>query len=251
MPNRFRKLWAIGDIHGDNLGFGHLINEMFYDGMDLNQDLLVFIGDLVDGFRHSKQVIQSVRFYQSQYPNTVVVLRGNHEQLMLDGARERFHTPEFQLWFRQGGQATAESYGPIRQTAMYPDHMNMLVIPEQMRDDMTWMETLPLTYETDDYIFVHAGLRPPFPVSEQDPHDLLWIRNEFYDVDYDFGKRVVYGHTARKAPRVQRNSIGIDTRWRGRGYITGVQLFAKHEEPRFYKPPQNILDAVNASFHRA
>ncbi len=74
-----------------------------------------------------------------------------------------------------------------------------------------FFETLKLYYETDDYIFVHGGLRPGLPLSAQKEEDLLWIRNEFILSEFDFGRRVIFGHTPVRTPLVLPNKIGIDT----------------------------------------
>ncbi|MGD8392201.1 MAG: serine/threonine protein phosphatase, partial [Desulfobacterales bacterium] len=74
-------------------------------------------------------------------------------------------------------------------------------------------------YQTEDYIFVHAGLREKVPLESQQEVDMLWIRDEFIYSDYDFGRRVVFGHTPFKEPLVQPNKIGIDT-----GAVYGNQL---------------------------
>jgi serine/threonine protein phosphatase 1 len=74
------------------------------------------------------------------------------------------------------------------------------------------------------HLFVHAGLRPGIPLSGQLPEDLLWIRDEFIDSDWDFGKTVVFGHTPFRKPLFQRNKIGIDTGMVYGGRLTCIEL---------------------------
>ena len=64
---------------------------------------------------------------------------------------------------------------------------------------------------TDNYIFVHAGLRENIPLEMQDPADCLRIREDFVCSNFDFGKRVVFGHKPYVEPFVGPNKIGIDT----------------------------------------
>lgn len=68
-----------------------------------------------------------------------------------------------------------------------------------------------MRYETERFIFVHAGLRPGRALTEQQEQDMLWIRDEFLDSDYDWGKTVVFGHTPLPEPLWQPNKIGVDT----------------------------------------
>ncbi|MBW2174568.1 MAG: serine/threonine protein phosphatase, partial [Deltaproteobacteria bacterium] len=48
-------------------------------------------------------------------------------------------------------------------------------------------------------------------LEEQDVWDMLWVRDEFIYSDFDFGKRVIFGHTPFPKPLVFDNKIGIDT----------------------------------------
>jgi serine/threonine protein phosphatase 1 len=93
-----------------------------------------------------------------------------------------------------------------------------------MRDDIEWFRTLPTYHETDDVIFVHAGVRPNLTVQATTEWDRLWIREEFIHSPYDWGKVVVYGHTARPDFDIQPNKIGIDLKWHGAGCVGGIKL---------------------------
>ena len=53
-------------------------------------------------------------------------------------------------------------------------------------------------------LFVHAGIDPDKPLDRQTPVDLLWIRERFLELDDDFGKMVVHGHSVTEQPRGAR-----------------------------------------------
>jgi len=89
---------------------------------------------------------------------------------------------------------------------------------------MDFFKSLRLYYETEAYIFVHAGLRPKVSLASQDSEDLLWIRDKFIYSKYNFGKPVVFGHTPLEKPLVERNKIGIDTGAVYGNALTCVQL---------------------------
>ena len=73
-------------------------------------------------------------------------------------------------------------------------------------------------------IFVHAGIRPNVPIEQQDPVDLIWIRNEFLDSAQDHGKCIVHGHTPVPHPDIRHNRINIDTAaWRT-GILTCIAI---------------------------
>ncbi len=78
-----------------------------------------------------------------------------------------------------------------------------------------FLESLPSSFETDEHIFAHAGIRPGIPLAEQTETDLLWIRHEFHDDPRDHGKLVIHGHTPVKAVTHYGNRLNLDT---GAGY---------------------------------
>lgn len=192
------------------------------DGATYDTDTFVFLGDYVDGGPKTKQVLELMRAFQRQYPHWVF-LRGNHEQMWLDAmAQDGYPTSEFDTWFYQGGMATRDSY-------LLPD--GSAIDTQLWRQHREWVASLPLWHETDRYIFVHAGLRPPLPPAANSAQDLLWIREPFIYSTFDWGKIVVFGHTPLKAPLVLRNKIGVDTMARNGGYLTAAELSGP--EPRF------------------
>jgi serine/threonine protein phosphatase 1 len=122
------------------------------------------------------------------------------------------------LYLANGGRMTLQAYGislwdgpPMRRKKIPVQHLR-------------FFESLLPYYETDQYIFVHAGLLPGIPLADQDVQDLQWIREAFIDSEYDFGKRVVFGHTHFTAPLVTANKIGIDTGAVYGGKLTCVEL---------------------------
>ena len=204
------KIFAIGDIHGCLKKLEELMEKMT---VDRQRDTLVFIGDYIDRGKYSREVVDYLIRLQNEYQN-VICLRGNHEQMFmdyLDGVNEG-------LYLGNGGRATLESYG-----IMLPDDIQerKARIPAE---HMQFFQSLLPYYETDHYIFVHAGLRPALPLRDQAIDDLLWIRFEFIENENDFGKTVVFGHTPMKNLLINKNKIGIDTGAVYGGKLTGVEL---------------------------
>ena len=74
------------------------------------------------------------------------------------------------------------------------------------------------------YLFVHAGIRPGRAIEDQDPEDLVWIREPFLHSDADLGCIVVHGHTPAMHPEVRSNRINIDTGAVFTGTLTCVVL---------------------------
>ena len=197
-----QKIFIVGDIHGC---FDKLRALMEKIPLNTTQDQLLFIGDYIDRGQSSLDVVNYLLDIKKRIPGTIFLL-GNHEDMLknyLDGS-DRF------TYLLNGGQNTLDSYlSKNLQSELYP-------IPS---DHMEFFKTLRLYYETEAYIFVHAGLRPGIPLAEQADFDMLWIRHEFLESDFDWGKPVVFGHTPRKEPLLGDHRIGVDT-----GCVYGHQL---------------------------
>jgi serine/threonine protein phosphatase 1 len=204
------KTFAIGDIHGCITQFNRLMAQL---DIDAAEDTLVFVGDYIDRGPDSKGVIDAILDIGKDIRN-VVCLSGNHEDMFLNYCRDR---SDEDLYMSNGGMRTLASYGFSREGT------EELILPESHRDFFSSLRTY---HETDDYIFVHAGLRPGVPLDQQDREDLLWIRFEFINSQYDFGKTVIYGHTpiSLNKPFIDRNKICIDTGAVYGGRLTCIEL---------------------------
>ena len=188
------RVFAVGDIHGC---LDKLVLLMGKIDIDFKKDTLVFIGDYIDRGSQSKEVVDYLMDL-ARGKDSVIFLKGNHEYMLqgyLDGTDTMF-------FLTNGGEATIRSYlqSGLRDEVepIPPDHLG-------------FFDSLRLYYETADYIFVHAGLKAQVPLEKQNEWDILWIREEFIYSDFDFGRQVVFGHTAFQKPLVLANKIGIDT----------------------------------------
>jgi len=201
------KIFAIGDIHGC---YDRMLALMKKIPIDFKKDTLVFMGDYIDRGPQSVEVVDYLIELKKRIPG-IIFLKGNHEDMLekyLNGT-DRF------TYLLNGGQQTLDSYlsrsSEAGSNPIPPEHMD-------------FYKSLRLTYETEDYIFVHAGLRPKISLESQDKDDLLWIRDKFLYSRYDFGKPVIFGHTPLGEPLVQSNKVGIDTGAVYGNALTCVQL---------------------------
>ena len=154
--------------------------------------------------------------------NRFIVLMGNHEQIMLaalDGDLEAL-----QAWTKLGGAETLLSWGVTM--TLIAEGGAALLEAAQAKIPLAvtrWMGTLPLWHRSGDVLFVHAGIRPGVPLTEQDPRDLLWIRKKFLDFKKRHPFLVIHGHSVSEGgPDVQPNRIGIDTGAFSTGHLTAI-----------------------------
>ncbi len=198
------KIFAIGDIHGCLESLEKLLDIL---PVNWGKDLVIFLGDYIDRGPDPRGVIEKIIELKKLYGNKVITLKGNHEWMF-----ERFLKGiDTEIFLYNGGGATLKGYYK----------KGYLEIPEE---HLRFLKELRLYYETEDYIFVHAGLRPGKKVEEQDEEDLLWIRDSFYLYEGKFYKTVVFGHTPFPAPLILEDRIGIDTGCVYGGALTAIEL---------------------------
>ena len=188
------RIYAVGDIHGCYDKLQVLMEKI---DIDFEVDTLVFLGDYIDRGPQSFEVVAYLADLKKRYANTIF-LKGNHEEML-----EKYLSGEDRITYLvNGGQQTLESYMNRPRPEGEP------VIP---RTHLEFFASLRIYHETQNYIFVHAGLKNKVPLEKQKTEDLLWIRRRFIESKYDYGKMVVFGHTPLHEPLLLPNKIGIDT----------------------------------------
>ena len=206
------KIFAIGDIHGCYDKLLSLMEQLPYDP---ELDTLVFLGDYIDRGTRSKDVITFLCGLRHRVKNLILLI-GNHEFLLLE--YHRTGDPALLPYLRHLGiDATLNSF-----KAKSPKSLDrMLFLNEEHRQ--FFLSLLPY-WETEDYIFVHAGLEPNTPLKQQDLSSLCEARSTFLWEDHDYGKLVIFGHTPFDMPFVTPTRIGIDTGAVYGNMLTAVEL---------------------------
>ncbi|WP_194851748.1 metallophosphoesterase [Nonlabens antarcticus] len=98
---------VIGDIHG-----GYRALKQLLERLDLQpDDQLIFMGDYVDGWSESYEVIETLislsRKRKLDNHTAPIFLRGNHDELVLDFLVKG---EENEQWLYHGGSSTVKSY---------------------------------------------------------------------------------------------------------------------------------------------
>jgi hypothetical protein len=163
------RLFAIADIHGRLDLLKKLWNDLLTNhALDLTSDKVIFTGDYVDRGPESYGVVAFLKDLQETHPNNVICLAGNHEWIAIMYYARGKNASDTDLWFRNGGIQTIESY----QYMGYSDMIN---------DHVVWLSKLPLKHEERNYFISHA----PAPAEwarnildrgqpEFSPDELMW-----------------------------------------------------------------------------
>ena len=210
-------IYAIGDIHGCLEPLRELLAQLRVGP----QDELVFLGDYIDRGPDSKGVLDYL--VAERKPNWHL-LRGNHEQMLLNCLGQP-NPVAASNWLLNGGHQTLQSHMPKeKHDEIRGEGVRELLLPYLPQSHVELLNALPLTYETPEYFFCHAGINLDKPLSAQEADDLLWIRRKFLDDPRPTPKLVVHGHTPVEKVDLSRDRINLDTGCVYGGFLTALSL---------------------------
>lgn len=129
---------VIGDIHG-GLRALHQIMER---ANVTTTDTLIFLGDYVDGWSQSPQVLDFLIDLGTK--QKCYFIRGNHDELLLDWLTGNTKNFNETMWYKHGGEATVIAYSKVSDTTKNK-HIEFL--------------TSLQNYYLDEHnrLFIHAG----------------------------------------------------------------------------------------------
>jgi hypothetical protein len=219
----------VGDVHGCRSELEGLLDRVAFT----SGDQLVFVGDLVARGPDSLGVLDVAR------RTGAIVVRGNHEQKLLDWRNAR------NAWMR-GAASAKKAIPPPPIGRMHRD------IARSLRPvDWKLIETAPLFVDLPEHgaRIVHAGLVPGLPIEAQNPQTLMRIRTVRLQPPKALGKRgqeanvlwgalyagppqVVFGHNAAPGLQLHAWATGLDTGCVYGGRLTAMVLANGQKVPR-------------------
>lgn len=185
---KYEKAFVLSDIHGD---YKRLIKLL--DHWDRETMKLVILGDLIDRGENSLGVVQEIMRLKKEYGNQVIVLKGNHEDMLINYLREP--TYEYgELFFRNGGNTTAWEFANDEHL-MFMSYEQRANLIKHRTEEIQFIRNLQHYYEFGDVLFVHAGVDPFISNwKNTETHKFLWIRG-CWNHRNETGKTIVFGHT--------------------------------------------------------
>lgn len=168
-----------------------------------SEDMLYFVGDMINKWPKSKEVIDWIR----NRPNTFAVT-GNHEFFGMRNKEEI--------------EALTDVSTDVRKwNAQWRGHFDLLQ-KNLWKDNVQWLRNLPTYIETDDWILIHGGIHPDFWLDT--PTEIATIiRDHEWKPWYEYytdEKPIIYGHWAVDGLRIRSNTIGLDTGCCFGGHLT-------------------------------
>jgi len=173
------KTFVLGDIHG---AYKALLQVIERSGIDKENDRLIFLGDVTDGWSETPEAIEELLSFKNLIP-----MLGNHDHwtrefLPLEESKAK---TTGSMWWYQGGGSTYKAYQRR---------------PELKEKHIEFLNNMKSYYFEDDKCFVHGGLDMSKDINEQDEFYVIWDRRMWETVyrgkklETDFNE-IYIGHT--------------------------------------------------------
>lgn len=159
---------VFGDIHG-----GLRALEQLLERAKVNPtDTLIFLGDYVDGWSESAQVIS--KLIDLSESKSCVFIKGNHDVWCEDWLRDGTANP---VWVQHGGKETLESYSKVSKS--------------ERDEHLKFFQSMPLYYLDDKKrLFVHAGFTSMHGVEREVHPQTFYYDRTLWEMALTMDKRI-------------------------------------------------------------
>jgi len=169
---------VIGDIHGAGLALKQVLERCEFD---YEKDLLITIGDIVDGWEDSFMCVEELL----KIPNRIDII-GNHDNWFRSFIDSGVHDTNW----GNGGLSTAKSYAKAagiellvqKQTNEYFEpsdkftlNLNSGDIPDSHKSFFRGQHKY--YKDNDNNLFIHGGFARSYPLREQMDYTFMWDRH--------------------------------------------------------------------------
>ena len=208
---------VIGDIHNNYKALKQVIERSNYD---YNEDLLIFLGDYVDGYSHARKTIDFLLKIQEKSKNKPIFLMGNHDLWFLNYLK--FGTVD-NIWLANGGDTTYKDF-----------NFTTISCFEEKEKYFDFFNNLYYYYLDDDNnAFVHAGFYKG--LGKDDTNFYIWDR-ELWDLALEVDKKWKQGIKDKTLSQYKEIFIG---------HTTTMNWFAKPHYPEFKSIVGRIMIPMN------
>ena len=154
-----KRTLVIGDIHGGLRALKQVLEKACVTA----NDTLIFLGDYVDGWSESPQVLDFLIALDKKQP--CVFVRGNHDELALHWLQKNHDNP---LWYEHGGEATVLAYANVDETTKQK-HIAFL------------LNLVNYHLDSKNRLFVHAGFTSMNGVTHEHFHKMFYWERTLWE----------------------------------------------------------------------
>ncbi|MDO7170830.1 metallophosphoesterase family protein [Mariniflexile sp. AS56] len=221
------SIYAIGDIHGGLKALLQVLNKVEVK----EEDTLIFVGDYVDGWSESAQVIAFLLDLSEKI--NCIFIKGNHDVWCENWLETEEVNP---TWYMHGGKETMESYAGISDA--------------EKKGHLEFFQKMALYHmDAENRLFLHAGFTSPHGVDREAFQQTFYLDRTLWEMALSMDKSIkedslvfpnrlkhykeIYiGHTPTTnfncdVPMQAFNIWNIDTGAAFKGKITAVNIETK------------------------
>ena len=186
--DRTKRSIVISDIHANLVLFKNLLRKVNYS----KEDYLFINGDLCEKGTNSLEVVEFVKSLYEQ-SNKVYITKGNCDvvhRYVFNGS-----AGIIPYMNKQKNSVLNEMLEKHHKTTNDLTNVDELAkfYRFHFRDELEWLESLPVAYETEDFILIHAGIENIGDWKQTDEKTALYVQS-FYDQGHQADKIVIVGH---------------------------------------------------------
>lgn len=221
------RTFAIGDIHGGLKALLQVLNQLEIT----DKDSLIFMGDYVDGWSESAQVVELLLQLSKEF--NCIFIKGNHDVWCEDWLKNGNVNPS---WYLHGGKETMDSYEGFS--------------ADEKKKHLEFFGNLPLYHiDSQNRLFIHAGFTSLYGVQREIDTSYFNTDRSLWEMVLAFDKNIpktslfypkrlqlydeIYiGHTPttnynEPLPMNIANVWNIDTGAAFKGKITAINIDSK------------------------
>tara|TARA_R110002167_G_scaffold43330_7_gene130981 strand:- start:451 stop:1236 length:786 start_codon:yes stop_codon:yes gene_type:complete len=212
-----KRTLVIGDIHGAVKALIQVLQRADYDS---KTDNLIFLGDYVDGWGESAEVIDFIlglkkkNQMEMRHPDSIICIEGNHDQWF----REFLSTgKEPQGWTKNGGKTTIDSYSRFAEAQPNRE--------EAMDAHLKFLRDMKLYHvDNKNRAFVHAGCNMVEGVAATLEYLMVWDRSTWRSAlsggRIHAHSELFIGHTTTCAQKLKKHMPEFEIQTDGKDYVT-------------------------------
>lgn len=165
------RTFVIGDIHG---AFKALKQCLERSNFDYENDTLIQLGDVVDGYSQCVEVVDELLKIKN-----LISVKGNHDSWFVQWVEGITRQSE-DLWDYNGGVSTRDAYKKHR--LLKAEDFGELNPKRKEHYDLFFKKQLDYYIDDKNRCFVHAGYNNLKGCQYSFPHDWIWDRDMISDV---------------------------------------------------------------------
>ena len=184
------RLIAISDIHGNLQSLERVLKEADFNEKN---DILIIVCDILE---KGSEILGALRYVMNlvKTTNTHVVL-GNCDTVLMDIFKNEIHDEikEYIFWMKKN--VLLEMCHEIDfEVSKDMDMLDLYKkLNENFKEEIAFINNLPIAMETEEFIFAHAGVEPRENYRNS-KYEYVIAHDRFYEEEYKFPKKVIVGH---------------------------------------------------------